>query len=292
MFIDRAGRPLSIAMAAAAVAASGCGSRDSSSDKDAGSTADSGCKPAHKFTTNSKGVLSIAAYTALPNFVPPKNGGPPTGIDGDVLAFVAKKECLKLKVQIENTAAVIPAVQARRADVAAGGWFITPERKKVVDFSDPYVLAPAVFASKKGYDRVDQLKGKKLGTTQGFLWVARLQKLYGADHIKLYQTPDAAMQDLALGRVDAVMDSLQEGGQLAKQNPGAGIEVKTIKPSSELSDTTEPGIIGFPYIKGNDALGAALSADIRELQTSGQIKRILKRYGVDPAAADTASAKG
>jgi polar amino acid transport system substrate-binding protein len=272
-------RLLFVTLAGVALAAAGCGSSSSSSS--------SSCKPAHQFSTLQQGTLSVSAYSALPNFEPGKNGGPPTGIDGDILAYVAKKECMKLNVQIENTAAVIPAVQSNRTDVAAGGWYITPERKKVVDFTIPYVTAPAIFASKKGYNQVDQIKGKTLATTQGFLWVSRLQKLYGANHVKLYQTPDAAMQDLALGRVDAVMDSLEEGGQLAKQTHNSGIQVKIIKASSELSDTTHPGLIGFPYTQGNSALGAALDADIKQLQDSGQIKKILQKYGVDPAAGDT-----
>lgn len=284
------GRVSLVALAIVGLAAAGCGSSSSgSSSSGTSTTASSGskCKPAHQFSTLKNGTLSVSAYSALPNFEPGKNGAPPTGIDGDILVYVAKKECVTLDVQIENTAAVIPAVQSKRADLAAGGWYITPERKKVVDFTIPYVTAPAIFASKKGYDQVDQIKGKTLGTTQGFLWVSRLQKLYGTSHVKLYQTPDAAMQDLSLGRVDAVMDSLEEGGQLAKQTHNSGIQVKIIKPSSELVDTTEPGVIGFPVTKGNTALGAAVSADIKQLQDSGQIKQILQKYGVDPAASNT-----
>ena len=44
---------------------------------------------------------------------------------------------------------LIPALQAGRADIAVSAIYITPERSRVVDFTDPYYAGGLVVLTKK-----------------------------------------------------------------------------------------------------------------------------------------------
>ena len=71
-------------------------------------------------------------------------GGNIVGVDPDIVRAVADE--LGYRVVIEDIAfdSVIPAVQTRRADIAASGITITEERKKQVLFSIPYMVSAQV----------------------------------------------------------------------------------------------------------------------------------------------------
>src|SRR5690606_12642146 len=107
-----------------------------------------------------------------------------------------------------------PALTSNKIDAIVGSMSITEERMKTIDFSDKYYNTPAVVAMAKGggiTPDAEGLKGKILGVQ-----VSAIHQKYAIEHfgdvaaeIKEYQTQDEANQDLAAGRVDAVMaDSL------------------------------------------------------------------------------------
>src|SRR6202142_3844766 len=79
------------------------------------------------------------AYTPL-NFADPKTG---QGIGWEYDAFndVAKRLNLKVEWKLSSWDTMIQGVQQGLYDVGMAGISITDERKKQVDFSDPYMLS-------------------------------------------------------------------------------------------------------------------------------------------------------
>jgi polar amino acid transport system substrate-binding protein len=109
-----------------------------------------------------------------------------------------------------------------RWDLSVGSMTITDERATVLDFTSPYYFTPGGLAVQQGSSitSVDQLSGKTVGVcgacTYEFYLERKLnipgyevQYLVPEDiTIKTYDTDSTAIQDLAIGRLDAAMSAV------------------------------------------------------------------------------------
>jgi polar amino acid transport system substrate-binding protein len=187
---------------------------------------------------------------------------------------IAAMECLKLDIKLTSSAAVLESVRRGLGDVALGGWYITPERGKVLGQTAPLFCDPTAIVSKRGYSTLAQLQGKNVAVVQGTLFVEGLQKVLGSNHVSLYQSSDAAFQDVVVGRVDAWVGGFGEGVIFKNSRKDAHVEVKAMRPDKRFTPSLAYGQANLPYPKKNSQLGAALSADIGELKARGILKRI------------------
>ncbi len=71
-------------------------------------------------------------------------GGESAGYDLDLVLMAAKELDLKVEMSICDFDALVPAIQSGKADIASGCMDITEEKKKYVDFSDPYCKSAVV----------------------------------------------------------------------------------------------------------------------------------------------------
>lgn len=271
-------RPLAVtaAVIATAATAAGCGG---------GSNAASGpsenCKPAHDFTTVEKGTLTVAGYDLPP--YSKLEGKEITGVDGEIVAAIAKKECLTITPKWMATAAVIPTVQSGRADLAVGDWYRTKERTQVVSLSDPMYADQMALISKDGISDIADLKGRKVGTVDGYLWVSDLKKYLGGS-MKIYSTTLNMNQDLKAGRIEIGVDSY---GSAKFNNPQLKVEVAQSDPAVAASQ--QPAQSSLPVPKKNSALLAAVNEDIKQLHEDGDIATFLENNNLPKSAADTGS---
>jgi len=242
------------------------------------------CKPAHQMKTVVPGTLTVTT-TMLPPYDIPGGEGGFSGVEGDLLKKIAEMECLKLDAKQVDVAAEIQYVVTGKADMTAGNWYGTAERAKVLGLSSPLYLDQAGIFSKEGFTKFSDLKGKTVGTVQGYNWVPDLQAMYG-DNLKLYSTPVALGQDLATGRVDVGVDSPGAGIYAQKKGGYPGMKIKVADADPRIRSSVEPAQIVFLYPKQATAFGDALNADIATLQKSGFIGQVLKSYGLDPRSAD------
>ncbi|MDA3834169.1 MAG: transporter substrate-binding domain-containing protein, partial [Spirochaetales bacterium] len=83
--------------------------------------------------------LVVAMELQYPPFEMSDTQGNPAGISVEIAKALGKY--LGRPVAIENTAwtGLIPALQTGKADIIISSMTINEERKKVVDFSDPYI---------------------------------------------------------------------------------------------------------------------------------------------------------
>ncbi|MBZ9775028.1 substrate-binding periplasmic protein [Mesorhizobium sp. CO1-1-8] len=243
------------------------------------------CKPKHEFTTAEKGFLTAGAVTFNPySYI--DSSGNVQGVDADILIEIATMECLQLKTLPTDAAAGIQTVVSGRADVSTGAWYRTKDRTRVVNLSAPLYLDQMAVYSKEGVTRADQLDGKTVGSVQGNLWVADLQKVFG-ENLKLYPTSVAMHQDLVAGRLDAAFDGYSTGVTAIKAGTLSGIKVKVIEADKRIGASKEAGQGTFPMNKKNEAFTAAIDDDIAELHKNGKIAEILVKHGLDASAAET-----
>ncbi|XVX20454.1 substrate-binding periplasmic protein [Actinomycetota bacterium] len=266
------------ATAAAAASLAACGG---SSDTASGSS----CTPAHKFKTVAEGKLTVSSFDLPPYSM--IEAGKLKGVDGAILDAIAKMECLEVVVQPMDTASVIPAAQNGRVDLAAGDWYRTEKRAAAVALSDPLYTDQMGVASKDGIEEIPKLKGKKVGTVDGYLWVEDL-KAYLGSGINVYPTSSQMNQDLKAGRIEVAIDSF---GSATYSKKDTGMQVKVAKADDAVAASKEPAQAAFPMAKGKDDLLKAINEDIKKLKDSGEFNKLLTANGLDESAGDTGEAR-
>jgi polar amino acid transport system substrate-binding protein len=172
-----------------------------------------------------------------------------------------------------------------QCDLAAAGMTITPERKKNVDFSDPYFDATqAVLVDKKsGVNSLADVKakGKKLGAqaqTTGEDYVRK----HGYDPVS-FESSDAVLNGLRTGQVQAVIIDypVVQGWLKDKANADAFKVVDNLNTGEQY---------GFTVKKGNTKLLAEINKTIKQAKADGTYKKLYEKWiGPYPASAATAS---
>lgn len=153
------------------------------------------------------------------------NYPPQSSVDqatGELVGFdvdAAKKmgELLNLNVDFKNPAwETIPAgLQQGKYDVSIGSMTITPERQKVLAFTDPYYYTSGQIFVKKGGPQITgvaDLAGKKVGVGAATTYYDYLKKNSDAI-VKTYTTDADTFPDLANGNLDFVMTAGPTGQQ-------------------------------------------------------------------------------
>ena len=94
------------------------------------------------------GTLVMVTNAEFPPYVY-HDGGEIVGIDVEICDAIAAK--LGKTMEIEDVAfdSLIPEVVSGKADIGAGGITVTEDRKKSIDFTDPYTTAEQVIIVQK-----------------------------------------------------------------------------------------------------------------------------------------------
>ena len=187
----------------------------------------------------------------------------------DALCAQMKAEC---EVISQDWDGLIPGLNAQKFDAAIAGMSITPERKEVVEFSDPYFYTGIVLIGKKGDDiSVDALKAQPIASQRATVASQYLQDEHSDADIKLYDTQDNAYLDLTSGRVRGMMSDKVTGIDWLKTAAGKDYEVK----GKEIS--TDDDAMGIAFRKA-DPLVAKFNTALAELKANGTYEQITSSY--------------
>lgn len=275
-----------IALAVLTLGAAGLTACGGSDDKPIDIASD--CKPiVEGVTTVASGELTMAV-AEYPPYVS-NAGGRLTGVDGEMLTEVASKLCLQPDPKIQSFTAIIESVKNGSADLTAGNWYINDERKQTFEVSSPVYADQMAIVTQAGLDSLDQLQGKQVGTTQGYLWVEDLQKALGQKNVKLYATEDAVYQDVKVGRIAAGVITYGGGAQILKSNNDTTLKLEVLKPDQQVKASVGTPQSAVLIHKGNTKLLEAVDKVIADLHQSGKLKQILTSNGLPASAADVTS---
>ncbi|MDQ1031573.1 polar amino acid transport system substrate-binding protein [Streptomyces umbrinus] len=252
--------------------------------------------------TITPGVIKVAVQPYAP--YTSVQGDRIVGLDGDILAYAAKKLGLEVKPQVTDFAGMLAGVQSRRVDITIGGVAWSADRQKQGLFTDPPYYSPPAMAVRSGktYKTVDDLKGLQLGTVEGYVWVKSIQAVPGAE---LHAYPDAngVFDDLGAGRVDVgFLDPLIIIAA-QKERPELKIDTQYMTPPTAAQVKAKPAYeyfqpyqTGFYLPKKATKLEKAVSAQIDAMYENGELEKLVKKYGGDPEqflkpSADVATAR-
>jgi len=175
---------------------------------------------------------------------------------------------------------IIPALQSNTIDVIWSAMSITPKRREIIDFSDPYYRTTLfVVGPKNGDLDVDSkhLSGKTIGVQGATVSAKHAEESYApaGAQIKTYATQDEANQDIASGRIDyTIASAAVMSGFLKTEGGQACCEYKaTIDDPKVLGEG-----IGAGLRKGDGALKAKIDAAIKAVAKSGEFDKITAQY--------------
>ena len=134
-----------------------------------------------------------------------RDGNTILGIDPEIMREVARRTGRELVIEDMSFDSVITAVVSGKADVAASGITVTPERRRKVDFSIPYVEAAQVIIVPKGSPirKREDIRGKRIGVQHGAtgdIYVTR-----NIQQPERFPNGALAVAAVAAGKVDAAV---------------------------------------------------------------------------------------
>lgn len=125
------------------------------------------------------GTLRVAIDLAVPPYGMKDATLHSTGSDVETARLLAKDLGVALEIVPTTGANRVPFMQTNKADIVISSMSITPERRKVIDFSVPYAAILSVVGAPKSMTlaRAQDLAGKKVITTRGTTNDAELTKI-------------------------------------------------------------------------------------------------------------------
>lgn len=186
------------------------------------------------------------------------------GVDVEIAKKIAEKTGKELEIKDTDFDSIINEVKTGKADFAAAGLSITPERLEEVDFSIEYAVSKQVIVVKNesNAETIEDFKGKKVAVQLGT--IADLVLSDENPEVELVQHKKylLAVEDLKADKVEAiVLDSLPAQEIVAK-NPEFKILEKEL-----LVDK-----YGIAVQKGNKELLDDINEVLKELMDDKKIE--------------------
>ena len=235
-----------------------------------------------EFKTVTPGTLTVAMNGDMP--MTSIKDGKLIGTDGDMIVAIAGRLGLAVKPSLMEWSATIESIRSGRADIMLGNMGWTPVRAKVMMITDAIYYAGSFAAMKKDnpLDKISiaDLKGHSIGTVTGFTIVPEMKKVPGTTDVKLYDTTDACVRDVAAGRLDFAFLDAPTVDYMILQNPGWGLKQVPVVHSDAFPQLTSKQHTVMGMNQDNPDLFDAVNAGVKWLWRTKLNAQCLARYGV------------
>jgi ABC-type amino acid transport substrate-binding protein len=216
-----------------------------------------------------KGEIQIAIEGAYPPYNYMNSSNQLEGFDVDFSLELAKRLGVKAVTVPNPWDSMIPALLSKKFDIIVSDMAITDERKKKVDFSNPYfTTGNQLFVPKDSpIKEPKEMKGKKIGVTISTT-AADMATANGAD-VKLYKNDFLAFEDLLNGRLD---------GMATDQGVGAKIIKDKNYPLRAVDGLLNTEQAGITIRKEDSDLRDKINKIIADMQSDGKYEEISKKW--------------
>lgn len=178
---------------------------------------------------------------------------------------------------IQNTAwdGIFAGLATGRYNVISSSVSITEERKKAMDFSEPYFEVKQGVVIRDGSpitseaDLTGKVIGGQIGTT-GYFAAMRI----AGNNAKSYDEVGLAITDLANGRLDAVIADDAVAADYALTNPDFSKNLNL----AFLIEPDEPEYLGYAVKKGDTETLELINAALAAVRASGEYDLIFKKW--------------
>lgn len=233
-------------------------------------------------TIKEKGVITVASGYGVPFFYMDSETNQISGIDADIVTEIVKRLGIK-KIETKKVPffTLLEKLNTDDSiDIAASGIYITPEREKLVAFTEPlYKETEAVIVPKFcEINFMSDLKNAVVGVEKGTEFEELAQKWKVNNLIKdvvSFENSSELLNAINNRKVDAgISDSVVVNYLLLKNK---NLLLRTLKDyTPEIS-----GNIGIAVRKDEISLLNALNKTINDMKADGTLYTILVKNGLD-----------
>ena len=241
--------------------------------------------PESKTTTN--GVIRMGTNAIIEPFSYQANGQL-AGLDIELARLIGTRLGKRVEILDMQFEALIPALQAGKIDFAMSNFNVTDERKKLVNFSLPYIendisalvrrnetasagtsaaATPGTLKLSKPEDLADKRIGVLLGSEQDRYAMRHFPKAT----ILQYKTPSDLILAVKSGKVDASLYIQETMAEVMRTDKELGF----------VGGSLYPIPIAMGFRKGNDALRKQFNDFLKQIKHNGVYDDMVKRWTKD-----------
>ena len=220
--------------------------------------------------SKSNDVIKMGTNAAFPPFEYTL-GTEVVGFDVTVSQLISRDYGKKLKVVAMNFDGLIAALQSGSIDFIAAGMTATEERRKNVDFSEPYYLSKQtiiVKASDKTVASVNDLKGKVVGVQAGTTGELFATEEIEGLNVKSFKTGIDAALALKNGAIEAIIIDELPAQEIVRRN----VELKLV------DDDFYTDEYAIAVKKGNTELLNSINKTIEKIKADGTYQKLIDAY--------------
>jgi polar amino acid transport system substrate-binding protein len=195
------------------------------------------------------------------------------GFEADIVDAVAKELGMQVQFFQNSWGGLIQGLNRKDYDIVVNGLEITPDRAEAVNFSPPYYISSETLTVRRSTNTIQSLpdlQGKRVGTLTGSLAQRILNEQDFPMELKTYAEEVHLYNDLAFGRVEAVLLD-------------APIALYYGKPNPELKNVGEPvGRLqyGIATRKDDRELTVKINLAVKKMIADGRMRAILEKWGL------------
>lgn len=205
-----------------------------------------------------------------------------TGFHVDFIREICAELKVEAKCQIQALpfAELEPTLEKSGAEVVLAGIAVTPDLRRRFSFSRPYLLLPARFAvnARVGLNEHASvaLSGRPVGVVAGTVHEAMLKEFFPKAQARPFETPDAMLNALKQGNVDAVFaDGLRLPFWVASEASGGCC---TLFDGPYMSQRYLGEGLSAMFRHNDAVLPAAFDSAVAALSRNGRLQEIYQRY--------------
>lgn len=192
------------------------------------------------------------------------------GFDVDIVNEVAKRMDLRAEFRKTPFDTIFRDLAQGKFDAVASAVTITDERKRTVDFSEPYFNADQSLMVKEGSDikNVEDLEGKVIGAQIGTTGADYAKDETKAKNVRTYDVIDDAFQALESGQIEAVVNDFPVSKYAERSKPNLKV-VQTIPTGEQY---------GVAFKKDSEELQREFNRALNEVKSDGTYTRIYRKW--------------
>ena len=216
--------------------------------------------------------VGVEASFAPFEFIDEKTGDL-NGFDIELIKAIGKAEGYSVELRSMQFDGLIPAILTGQLDAAISAFTITDERKKKVDFSEPYYKSGLGImiraADKDTIKGATDLKGKTLCAKIGTSGAAYAEKVEGAKVVQFNTTPETYMELRNGSCVAVINDRPVNAYYIATAAPGDLVS---------LPDYITAEDYGIVMPKGSEKMNKIISEGLAKIKADGTFQAISEKY--------------
>jgi ABC-type amino acid transport substrate-binding protein len=218
-----------------------------------------------------RGNVKVASNVSIPLRIY-REANEVKGYEYEVYKEALRRAGYEVEVVDVAFAGIFPGLQAEKWDMACSSIYITKERVKQMDFTDPFYegFEAAVAKKDSSVKSLKDFKGKTFGAQTGTsqaAWLASLQKDSGPFQIRGYQEDETLFNDLEIGRVDGLTTGFFS----------AVVRIKN-RPQFEIIATNPDSFMIGCAVRTGHKLREEFNRGLNEMKKDGTMSTLYQKY--------------